>query len=112
MAYNEELTNRVRKLLIGPFDIKEIKMFGSIGFKVNDKLCMGVGNHADHIMMVRVGLDAYPNALLRKGANPAIMRGKERKGYVFLLEDAVRTDKDLQHWIDLALAYNKELTGI
>jgi TfoX/Sxy family transcriptional regulator of competence genes len=109
MAYNETLTQRVRELLAHLSNVEEKKMFGSIGFMVNGKLALGVGNHDDHIMMVRVGPEAYERALQRKGATPAIMRGRERKGYVFLLDEAVKSSEDLEAWVSLALEYNKTL---
>lgn len=110
MAYNSELTKRVRQAL-GPLpDVQEKKMFGSIGFIVNGKLCIGVGDHKDHNMMVRVGPEMYEEALKKKGAGPAIMRGREYKGYIFLVTEAVKTDKDLQYWVDLALDFNKKLS--
>jgi TfoX/Sxy family transcriptional regulator of competence genes len=110
MAYNEKLTARVRELLAHLPDVQEKKMFGSIGFMVNGKLCLGVGDHADHIMMVRVGPDRYKEALHYTGAAPAIMRGRERTGYVFLVDEAIASKQDLKYWVDLALKYNKSLT--
>lgn len=109
MAYNEALTERVRELLIYVPNVEERKMFGSIGFIVNGKLCLGVGDHADHIMMVRVGLEKYEEALAKKGAAPAIMRGRERRGYVFLLPEAVESAADLEDWVKRALDYNNVL---
>jgi len=109
VAYNEVLTQRVRELLAGAPDVKEKKMFGSIGFIVNGKLCIGVGDHPDHNMMVRVGLQQYQEALSHPGASPAIMRGREQPGYVFLVSEAVTSQEDLQYWVDLALRYNAEL---
>ncbi|HSX00482.1 MAG TPA: TfoX/Sxy family protein [Patescibacteria group bacterium] len=109
MAYNEELTQRVRELLLNTSDVKEKKMFGSIGFMVNGKLCIGVGDHADHNMMVRVGRDKYDEALQRPGASPAVMRGREQPGYVFLVSEAIQSQKDLEYWVGLALEHNKSL---
>lgn len=110
MAYNVERTERVRELLAATPNVTERKMFGSIGFMVGGKLCMGVGDHADHVMMVRVGTKMYAKVLDEPGVAPAVMRGREQKGYVFLGEDSLRTDKQLRRWVELALAYNKELT--
>lgn len=107
MAYNPELTERVREALKHLANVEEKKMFGSIGFMVNGKLCLGVGSHKDHVMMVRVGPDSYATALKRKGAGPAIMRGREHPGYIFLVEGAVRTKKDLDYWVGLALEFNR-----
>lgn len=109
MAYNEALTQRVRELLAYLPDVQERKMFGSVGFMVNGKLCIGVGDHADHKMMVRVGRDKYDEALRHPGAAPAIMRGREQPGYVFLVNEAIKSQQDLQYWVNLALEYNKSL---
>jgi TfoX/Sxy family transcriptional regulator of competence genes len=109
MAYNAVLTQRVRELLAHIPNVEEKKMFGSIGFMVNGKLCVGVGDHSDHKMMVRVGPEHYETALTRPGATPAVMRGREQPGYVFLLDEAVMTQKDLEYWVGLALGYNEKL---
>lgn len=109
MAYNEELTQRVRELFAHVPDVQEKKMFGSVGFMVNGKLCVGVGDHADHNMMVRVGPEKYQEALVRPGAAPAIMRGREMKGYVFLVSPAFDSPEDLKYWINAALEFNKTL---
>jgi len=109
MAYNEALTQRVRELLAGMPAVEEKKMFGSVGFIINGKLAIGVGDHEDHIMMVRVGLEEYENALQKAGTAPAIMRGREQKGYVFLLNEAITSPADLKEWVDAALRYNQTL---
>jgi TfoX/Sxy family transcriptional regulator of competence genes len=109
MAYNEELTQRVRELMAGLPDVQEKKMFGSVGFMVNGKLCLGVGDHADHNMMVRVGPQKYEEALHRPGAKPAVMRGREYPGYIFLDNPAIASQQDLEYWVNLALEHNKTL---
>ncbi len=110
MVYNPKLTERVRQALADVPNVEERKMFGSIGFKVGGKLCLGVGDHEDHLMMVRVGPDAYKQALAKPGAGPAIMRDRERQGYVFLTSEAVKTESDLNYWVGLALSFNRTLT--
>lgn len=110
MTYNMKRTEQVRRLLVHIPDVEEKKMFGSIGFIVNGKLCIGVGDHTDHIMMVRVGPRKYEESLKRSGSHPAIMRGREMKGYVFLTEEALESEEDLDYWVGLALDFNKQLT--
>jgi TfoX/Sxy family transcriptional regulator of competence genes len=109
MAYNIERTEQVRHRLAHIPDVEERKMFGSVGFIVNGKLCIGVGDHTDHIMMVRIGPNKYEDALKREGAHPAIMRGREMKGYIFLTKEALEFEKDLDYWVQLALDFNKQL---
>jgi len=109
MAYNEKRTQQVRELLAHIPDVQEKKMFGSIGFIVNGKLCIGVGDHEDHNMMVRIGREAYAEAIKKEGTLPAIMRGREMKDYIFLLNEAIETEKELKYWVDLALKFNRTL---
>jgi TfoX/Sxy family transcriptional regulator of competence genes len=109
MAYNVGRTEQVRHLLVHIPDVEEKKMFGSIGFMVNGKMCLGVGDHEDHNMMARVGPEAYAEALKRKGARPAIMRGREMKGYIFITEEGLKTEKEIEYWVNLALNFNKKL---
>ena len=111
MAYNEPRTELVRALLATTPNVTERKMFGSIGFLVNGKLCIGVGDHDDHVMMVRVGNDEYEKALQTPGAHPAIMRGREMKGYVFLDENAVKEEEQIKRWVERALTHNRQLTN-
>jgi len=111
MSYNHDLTERVRQALAQVQQVEEKPMFGSIGFMVNGKLCLGVGDHEDHVLLVRVGSKMYDEALKRRGAGPAIMRGKEHKGYVFLQSEAVETEEDLRYWVQLALDFNQSLNA-
>jgi len=105
MAYDESLADEVRKAL-SDFKLVEKKMFGGIGFMVNGKMCVSVNNRPDHIMMIRID----PNnkeALKRKGAKLAVMRGKKMAGWLFLTKEAIKTEKDFSYWIELAVTYNK-----
>lgn len=111
MAYNQQLTDQVRQRLAHVPNLEVKKMFGSITFMVNEKLCITVGDHTDHQMMVRVDPAEYEHAVQRKGAQPAIMRGREMKGYVFIVEDGVATGEDLDYWVGLALDFNQRATS-
>jgi hypothetical protein len=35
-----------------------------------------------------------------------IMRGKTLKGFLFVSENAIRSKKEFDHWIDLCLGFN------
>jgi TfoX/Sxy family transcriptional regulator of competence genes len=109
MAYDENLVNRVRKLLAHLPDVQEKKMFGSIGFMVNGKLCIGVGEYKGSAMMVRVGPEKYEAALQKDGAMPTVMRDRVMKGYISLKSESVKDSFVLEEWITMALEYNRSL---
>ena len=105
MAYNEILTNRARAALAQLPHVEEKKMFGSLAFMVNGKLCISVGK--DRIMS-RIDPELHEEAIQREGTQPVVMRGREYKGYVYVNEEAVKSKEDFDYWIGLALDYNKK----
>lgn len=106
MAYDETLADEVRNALKG-LKVEEKKAFGGLAFMVNGRMCVSVNNRPDHIMMIRIDPQNQADALRRKGAKIAVMRGKEMTGWIFLTKDAIKSEKEFSYWIDLALAFNK-----
>jgi TfoX/Sxy family transcriptional regulator of competence genes len=103
MAYNEQLADRVREALEDVPNVEEKKMFRGVTFMVNDKMCVSVSNDE---LMCRIDPDLTDEVAEMNGVRPMVMRGKTLKGYVYVAEEAIRTKKDFDYWIDLCLAYN------
>ena|SRR5438876_12360276 len=104
MAYNEKLTNRIREALAGVSNVEEKKMFSGITFMVNGKMCISAGN--DRIMC-RIDPAVHEEAIKKKGCRTVVMKEREYKGYVYVNEEAIKSKKDLDYWIGLALDFNK-----
>jgi TfoX/Sxy family transcriptional regulator of competence genes len=105
MAYNETLANRVRELVAETANrIEEKKMFGGLCFMVNHKMCIGIEAQR---LMLRIDPASYESLLEKDGCTPMDFTGKPMKGYVYVDEEALKTKKQLQYWVDLALEYNK-----
>ena len=103
MAINEVLTAKVRAALSHLPNVEEKKMFRGIGFMLNDKLCLSVG---DNRLMLRIDPGLQDEALQKPGVSPVVMRGRQCKGYVYVKEEALKTKKDFDEWISLAVAFN------
>lgn len=104
MAVNEKLANRIRELVADAGEIEEKKMFSGMCFMVNGKMCVCV---SDDRIMCRIGPDARDEALEKTGCAEMVMKGKVMKDYVFVSEDALKTSKQLQYWVNLCLDFNK-----
>ena len=104
MTYNEVLTNKVRAALAPIPNVEEKKMFRGVVFMVNGKLCISAG---DDELMCRIDPAIHDKVVERKGCRTMVMRGREYKGYVYINEDGLRTKKDFDYWVRLALDYNK-----
>jgi TfoX/Sxy family transcriptional regulator of competence genes len=105
MAYNEKLADRTRAIIADTHKkILEKQMFGGLCFMVNDKMCVGVEKDR---LMIRLNPEIYETVIEREGCTPMDFTGKVMKGFVFVDESALQTQKELDYWIQLALDYNK-----
>ena len=96
MAYDEELAERIRGVLASRADVTERKMFGGLSFMVGGNMSCGV---AEADLMVRVGPDAYEDALAQPHARLRDFTGRPMKGMVFVDEGGYRDDADLARWV-------------
>jgi len=83
--------------------VEEKKMFRGITFMVNGKMCMSVG---DDELMFRIDPTLHEEAVEKNGVRTLIMKGREYKGYVYIHEDELKTKKQLNYWVNLALDFN------
>ena len=86
MAYDEGLAQRLREVMADHDDIEEKKMFGGLAFMLNGNMCVGV---AGEQLMVRVGAEAYADALKQAHAREMDFTGKPLKGFVFVDRSAI-----------------------
>lgn len=105
MAFNEQLSDRIREALADVPVLEEKYMFGGICYMVNGKMCMGVIGDE---MMCRIGEEAYEAALERRGCREMVFTGRPMKGYVYVAAEGMRSKKDFDHWVHLCLAFNPQ----
>lgn len=108
MTGDEDLVDRVRAALSHVPDVEEKRMFGSLGFMVQGKLC--VSARAERIMC-RIDPARHDAALERKGCHTVVMKGRQYRGYVYVDAESVRTNVALKYWLDLALKYNEAMSA-
>lgn len=104
MAYNEKLAARIREALAHLHDVEEKKMFRGITFMVNGKMCVSVSGDD---MMCRIDPALHEVCVEKNGCRSVMMRGRTYKGFVYVSNDAMKTNKDFTHWIMLSLKFNE-----
>ena len=82
-------------------------MFGGLAFLAGGNLALAVSSR--DALLVRVGPDAAPGALGRAHVRPAVMRGREMRGWVYGDFDGVRTKRQLESWVGRGLAFARSL---
>jgi TfoX/Sxy family transcriptional regulator of competence genes len=105
MAFDEKLNNRLREAIALYGDVEEKNMFGGVCYMLNGKMCVGVVKDE---MMCRIGPDAHEAALEKKGCREMDFTGKPMKGYVYISSEGLKTKKDMDHWVGLCVAFNKD----
>lgn len=103
MACNEKLADRIREALVNQPDVEEKKMFKGLCFMVNGKMCLCASGDE---MLCRIGPDIFESALETNGIRGMIRNGKPLKDFVFVGEEAMRTQKEFDYWVNAALDFN------
>jgi TfoX/Sxy family transcriptional regulator of competence genes len=104
MAYNEKLANRIRERLADLPIIAEKEMMGGLTFMVNDKMCVGIIKDE---MMCRIDPDLHETAIEKTGCRTMDFTKRPMKGYVMIDDTGMKTQKEFDYWVDLALDFNK-----
>jgi TfoX/Sxy family transcriptional regulator of competence genes len=105
MPASFDITTAVRTALASSMTLREVRMFGGIGFMLNDNLASMVSKRG---LLVRVGKDRLDKALAQPGARPMIMRGRPMQGYVFV-DTPDLTKGGAKALLKLALAFVQTL---
>jgi len=103
MPYNEKLADRIREKLAHLPSVEEKKMFRGLTFMVDDKMCVCASG--DEIMC-RFDPELQDKVPEKKHFRAMIMKGREYKGYGYVSEEGVKSEKDFEFWVNLCLAYN------
>lgn len=105
MADDEELAASVRAALRGAGDIREVRMFGGIGFMLNGNMVAAASSRG---LLLRVGKDQQTQALAQPGARPMVMRGRPMEGYVYI-DPPVLSKEVVQKGLRIAVAHVQTL---
>ncbi|HWZ60085.1 MAG TPA: TfoX/Sxy family protein [Gemmatimonadaceae bacterium] len=105
MATDYDLAAGVRAALADAGAVREVKMFGGIGFMLNGNLVAGASKRG---LLVRVGKDSQRKALTRPGARPMVMRGRTMADYIYVDPPAL-SDRSVRAWLTLALGFVRTL---
>jgi TfoX/Sxy family transcriptional regulator of competence genes len=101
----EQLAESVRTALADAGTVREVKMFGGIGFMLNGNLVAAASKRG---LLVRVGREHQGDALARAGARPMVMRGRTMDGYIYVDPPAL-TGRTVRGWLRLALDFVQTL---
>lgn len=97
----DDLTTYTRKALADKRGVREIKMFGGIGFMINGNLLVGASSRG---LLVRVGKDLQNEALKKPNTSLMIMRGRPMHGYIRVTGGTFNS-RTVEGWVKMALDF-------
>ena len=100
MASDDQLASHVRAALADASPVREVKMFGGLGFMLNGNMIAATSERG---LLVRVGEQAETEALARAGAQPMLMNGRKMKGYIRVT--TALDARSVESWLRLARAF-------
>jgi len=105
MPPETDLAARTRTALVGVRPIREVKMFGGIGFMLNGNLVAAASRRG---LLLRVGKEHQREALSRSGSRPMVMRGRTMEGYIYV-DPPFLTDPAIREWLRFAVEFVRTL---
>ncbi len=106
MAYDEGLAERLRMLLAGEADVREVRMFGGLCFMAGGNMACGIVGDE---LMVRVGAEAWPDVLSQPNVREMDFTGRPMKGMVYVGVEGFADDADLAGWIARGITFARSL---
>ena len=106
MAYDEALADRVRELISARAEVKEMKMFGGLGFTIAGNMAVGV---IKEDLIVRLDPDDAQKALAEEGVREFDFTGRPMKGWVFVGPERTGEEKGLAEWVEAGADYAASL---
>ena len=106
MAYDQGLADRIRSVLEGEPGVVERAMFGGLAFMVDGNMACGV---VGGDLMVRVGPDAYHDALGRPHARLMDFTHRPARGMVYVEPAGVSDAAALADWVGQGTRFARSL---
>ncbi len=107
VAYDEELADRIRELVVDESALTEQRMFGGLAFLIGGNMAVAASGQGG--ILVRV--DPAESDALVATTNTRLMemRGRRMKGWLRVDPDDVRTKGQLAKWVELGTTYARSL---
>ncbi len=107
MAYDEDLANRIRELILSEPGVTEKKMFGGLAFLINGNMSVSASGQGG--LLLRVDPEETDALIGKPHAEPFAMRGREMQGWLRVTPDGLRTKRQLERWVARGVGYARTL---
>jgi TfoX/Sxy family transcriptional regulator of competence genes len=107
VAYDEDLANRIRELIMGEDGVSEKTMFGGLAFLINGNMSVAASGQGG--VLVRIEPSETDALAAKPHASVAVMRGREMQGWLRVAEEGIRTKRQLAPWVARSVSFARSL---
>ncbi len=107
MAYDADLAERIRDLLAAEPELTERKMFGGLAFLLDGHMAVAASGSGG--ILARVDPDEVDHLLATTDASQTEMGGRTMTGWLDVPAASLRTERQLQSWLDRGTEIAKSL---
>ena len=107
MAYDEDLADRIRELVVSESGLTEKKMFGGLAFLIGGNMAVAASGQGG--VLVRVDPARSDRLVATTNARLMEMRGRQMQGWLRVDAEDLRTKRQLAKWVELGTTYARLL---
>ncbi|HZU61402.1 MAG TPA: TfoX/Sxy family protein [Solirubrobacteraceae bacterium] len=107
MAYDEELAQRIRELLVDHPGVVEKRMFGGLAFLIGGNMSVAASGQGG--LLVRCDPEESEAWLAEPHASSMVMRGRPMSGWLTVSSQGVASEADLERWVRRGVTYAASL---
>ena len=107
MAYDHQLADRIRDLLVGEPRLTEKKMFGGLAFLLGGHMAIAASGQGG--VLVRADPAHSDKLVGTTKAESAVMRGRPMQGWLRVAPEHLRTTRQLAKWVEIGAGYARSL---
>jgi len=107
MAYDEDLANRLRELVLGEDGVTEKKMFGGLAFLISGNMAVSASGQGG--LLLRCDPEETDALVAKPHAERFVMRGRAMDGWLRIDPAGVKTKRELERWVGVGVAYARSL---
>lgn len=101
----EDLAERIRRLLAEEPEVQEMPMFGGLAFMVDDRLLVSVGE--DGSLLVRADPERHQEFLDRGASRAQLGGGSMGKAWLRIRPGLLTSEEDLGYWVEAARDFRR-----
>lgn len=107
MAYDDDLADRIRRVVQDEPGLSERRMFGGLAFLVNGNMAVSASSRGG--LLLRVDPAQTESLVDHEHVRRFEMRGRAMNGWLHVDVEVLETDDELRQWVNHGLTYTRSL---